>query len=109
MRRFLSRLGTLALLLSLGCAHSAAPFSLFNLQREKDKQEFSLQLEKKEKASPNFLNGLGSEGRTWEVTGETAFGTQRVLTGRLEVARAIRIPTTTLTAVVRVRARSAFS
>lgn len=52
---------------------------------------------------PGYLNGIGSPGRCWEITSDTAFGYRRVLTQRLEIARALQLRKN-LSAVIRMRA-----
>ncbi len=50
---------------------------------------------------PDYLNGLSAVGRCWEITSDTAFGTRRVLTERLEVARALKFSGKSLSIVIR--------
>lgn len=49
-----------------------------------------------------YLDGIGAEKRGWEVMSETAFGEAQVLTERLEVALAVKIPRFQLNVVGRV-------
>jgi hypothetical protein len=50
----------------------------------------------------HYLDGIGTVGRCWELTTDTAFGYRKVLTHRFEIARALRIRQT-LSAVIRTR------
>lgn len=51
--------------------------------------------------APGYFNGIGSNERTWEIRTDTAFGTNRVLAQRVELARALRV-TDVLGGVLRV-------
>ncbi len=50
----------------------------------------------------SYLDGIGSDRRTWEIMSETAFGEEQVLTERLEVGLAVKIPRFQLSVVGRV-------
>lgn len=45
-----------------------------------------------EARSPGYFNGIGVEGRTWELRSDTGLGAHRVLTQRFEIAGALSVP-----------------
>jgi len=44
-----------------------------------------------EAVDPGYFNGIGVEGRSWEIRSESGLGEHRVLTQRFEVARAFQL------------------
>lgn len=47
--------------------------------------------ERPEAYSPGYFNGIGTTGRYWEMASDTAFGSGRVFTQRVDLARALTL------------------
>jgi hypothetical protein len=105
------------LLLASSLARAEGAFSLFSKERAQ-KQEAERLARDAKKVQPEldrlgvdagyldeagaFLNGLGAKDRMWELSSDTGFGAARVFTERIEAARALQIPGSTIAITLRV-------